>query len=93
MNLTNEVKAIGGGVLDRSVIDKTGISGHYDVALNWTLDDFQATRFSGFPAPIDRTEVPDLFTALQEQLGLRLESTKGSVDVMVIDHMERPSEN
>jgi uncharacterized protein (TIGR03435 family) len=81
------------GVLDRPVIDKTGISGRYDVALDWTLDDFQATRFSGFPAPVDRTEVPDLFTALQEQLGLRLESTKGSVDVMVIDHMERPSEN
>jgi uncharacterized protein (TIGR03435 family) len=81
------------GVLDRLVVDKTGISGRYDIALNWTVDDFQAARFSGTPAPSDRTEVPDLFTAIQEQLGLRLESTKGSVEVMVIDHVERPSEN
>jgi uncharacterized protein (TIGR03435 family) len=42
---------------------------------------------------VDRTEVPDLFTAIQEQLGLRLESTRGSVDVIVIDHVERVSEN
>jgi uncharacterized protein (TIGR03435 family) len=81
------------GTLDRPVIDKTGISGHYDIALNWTVDDFQAARFSGFPAPLDHTEVPDLFTAIQEQLGLRLDSTKGSVEVMVIDHVERPTEN
>jgi uncharacterized protein (TIGR03435 family) len=81
------------GVLDRPVMDKTGISGRYDMALNWTLDDFQTARFSSFPVPGDRTEVPDLFTALQEQLGLRLESAKGPVNVMVIDHLERPSEN
>jgi len=80
-------------VLDRPVVDKTGISGRYNVDLNWTLDDFQVARFSGFPAPSDRTEVPDLFTAIQEQLGLRLESTRGSVEVMVIDHVERPTEN
>jgi uncharacterized protein (TIGR03435 family) len=81
------------GVLDRPVVDKTGISGRYDVALNWTVDDFQASRLNGFPTPVDRTEVPDLFTAIQEQLGLRLESTRGSVDVIVIDHVERVSEN
>jgi uncharacterized protein (TIGR03435 family) len=81
------------GTLDRPVVDKTGISGRYDIALNWTLDDFQAARFSGFPAPSDHTEVPDLFTAIQEQLGLRLESTKGSVEVLLIDHVERPTEN
>jgi len=81
------------GVLDRPVVDKTGISGRYDMALNWSVDDFQAARLGGFPAPLDHTEVPDLFTAIQEQLGLRLESTKGSVEVMVIDHVERPTEN
>ena len=81
------------GTLDRPVVDKTGISGRYDIALNWTVDDFQAARFSGFPAPLDHTEVPDLFTAIQEQLGLRLESTKGSVEAMVIDRVERPIEN
>jgi uncharacterized protein (TIGR03435 family) len=81
------------GVLDRPVVDKTGISGRYDLALNWTVDDFQPSRLAGFPAPSDRTEVPDLFTAIQEQLGLKLESAKGSVEVMVIDHAEKPSEN
>jgi uncharacterized protein (TIGR03435 family) len=88
-------------LLDRPVIDRTGISGHYDIALNWTVDDFQASRIlSGIPAPGDSKEFsnstiefPDLFTALQEQLGLKLESTKGLVDVMVIDRIERPSEN
>lgn len=81
-------------VLDRPVVDRTGISGRYDVALNWTVDDFQSQRLSAFPSPVDRTtEVPDLFTAIQEQLGLRLESTKGTIDVMVIDRIERPSEN
>jgi uncharacterized protein (TIGR03435 family) len=80
-------------VLDRPVVDKTGISGRYDVALNWTVDDFQAARLGAFPTPLDRTEVPDLFTAIQEQLGLRLESTKGTVEVLVIDSIQRPSEN
>jgi uncharacterized protein (TIGR03435 family) len=82
------------GVLDRPVGDKTGISGRYDVVLNWTVDDFQASRLSGFPAPQQLNgEVPDLFTAIQEQLGLRLESTKAPVNVIVIDHAEKPSEN
>ena len=88
------------GLLDRPVIDRTGISGHYDVALNWTVNDFQASLLKGAPAPADSkefskitTEFPDLFTALQDQLGLKLESTKGLVNFMVIDRIERPSEN
>jgi uncharacterized protein (TIGR03435 family) len=78
---------------DRPVVDQTGIQGRYDFSLNWTPDDFQASHFTGVPVPQDSNEVPDLFTAIQAQLGLRLESTKGSVDVMVIDRVERPSEN
>jgi uncharacterized protein (TIGR03435 family) len=82
------------GILDRPVLDKTGILGRYDIALNWTPDDFQAARLNGFPTPQQLNgEVPDLFTAIQEQLGLKLESTKGPVNVMVIDHAEKPSEN
>ena len=81
------------GWQDRPVVDRTGIQGRYDFGLNWTPDDFQASRLSGFPAPRDSNEAPDLFTAIQEQLGLRLQSTKGSVDVMVIDRVEQPSEN
>jgi len=69
------------GRVDRVVIDHTGLSGGYDLKLTWAPD----------PGP-ESTE-PSLFAALEEQLGLRLESTKGPVDIIVIDSMERPSEN
>jgi len=65
----------------RPVIDRTGLTGKYDYVLEWSLDsDASATR-------------PTIFTALQEQLGLRLESVKAPVDTLVIDHIERPSQN
>lgn len=81
------------GWQDRPVVDRTGIQGRYDFGLSWTPDGDQASRMSGSPAPRDSNETPDLFTAIQEQLALRLESSKGFIDVMVIDHVERPSEN
>lgn len=67
------------GVLDQPVIDRTGLSGHFDITLDWSPD--------------DSTDFPDLFTALKDQLGLKLESTKGLVEIFVIDHVEKPSEN
>lgn len=67
--------------LDRSVIDNTGLTGEYDLSLEWAADE------------TGDSSVPSIFTALQEQLGLKLESTKGPVEVIVIDHVERPSEN
>ena len=78
-------------VLDRPVIDKTGLSGKYDFDLEWTPDE---TQFGGQgpPAAAESTK-PDLFAALQRQLGLKLEATKGMVAVLVIDHAERPSAN
>jgi uncharacterized protein (TIGR03435 family) len=80
--------------LDRTVIDQTRIAGRFDFALDWTPDDFQAARLSAFPAAQQlNREVPDLFTAIQEQLGLKLESTRAPVEVIVIDHIEKPSEN
>jgi len=68
----------------RMVIDKTGLSGRYDLALKWT--------------PLQATASPDaegasLFTAIEEQLGLKLVPTKGPGQVLVIDHIEHPSEN
>jgi uncharacterized protein (TIGR03435 family) len=72
------------GLMDRSVIDKTGLSGNYDLKLEWTPDDT-------LPAP-DATG-PSIFTALQEELGLRLESQRGSVEVLVVDSAEKPSGN
>ena len=79
-------------VLDRPVLDKTGLSGKYDFDLEWTPDE---TQFGG-QGPPGAPEIPlkpDLFAALQQQLGLRLEAAKGPVEVLVVDQVERPSEN
>lgn len=76
--------------VDRIVIDKTGIDGRYDLTLRWTPDDAPPPMLNGEPDP---NAPPDIFTAIQEQLGLRLEPAKGPVPVLVIDHIEMPSEN
>ena len=70
--------------LDRLVVDETGLTGKYDFVLKWTPDETNGN---------DPHEAPGIFTAVQEQLGLKLEPTKGPADVLVIDHVERPSEN
>ena len=75
-------------VLDRQVIDNTGLKGSYDFELTWTPD----SGPDGPPPPSD-TDAPSLFTALSDQLGLKLESAKGPVQVWVIDGVERPSLN
>jgi uncharacterized protein (TIGR03435 family) len=84
-----------GRVLDLPVVDQTGLAGRYDFILTWTPDESQ---FGGLgakpPVPSDdATAPPDLFTAIQQQLGLKLEAKKASADVLVIDHVERPSPN
>jgi uncharacterized protein (TIGR03435 family) len=82
-------------VLDRPVVDKTGLPGRYDFTLTWTPDDSQFRSFGvRMPPPsADANAPPVLFTAIQEQLGLKLESTNAPVEVLVIDRVERPSEN
>jgi uncharacterized protein (TIGR03435 family) len=72
----------------RTVIDRTGVMGTFDVDLKWNPDE---TAADGATAP--SSDSPSIFTALQEQLGLKLDSAKGPVEVLVIDHVERPSEN
>ena len=72
--------------MDRPVVDKTGIPGKYDLSLVWTPDDKVASTD-------DPNAPPGLFTAIQEQLGLKLEATRAQVDVFIIDHVEQPSEN
>jgi uncharacterized protein (TIGR03435 family) len=84
----------------RNVIDHTGLKGNYDIALKWTPDESEGQMFKGpgdgdkrdAPPPSDATG-PSLFTALEEQLGLKLESQKGAVDTFAIEHVERPSAN
>jgi uncharacterized protein (TIGR03435 family) len=78
-------------VLDRPVLDKTGLAAHYDFDLKWRPDPSQF-RGNGDKVPSDAND-PDLFTALQEQLGLKLTAEKAPVDVVVIDSAEKPSEN
>lgn len=71
----------------RPVIDKTGIAGRYDLEVRWTPDSMAGAQVSVADAP------PSLFTALEEQLGLKLKTAKGPVQVLVIDQAEMPSEN
>jgi bla regulator protein blaR1 len=88
----------------RKVIDKTDLKGNYDLALQWTPEEGQGRMFSGAPGPADgrpsadsapppEASSPSIFTAVQEQLGLKLESQKGPVEMLVISHIEQPSEN
>lgn len=78
-------------VLDRPVVDKTGLTGKYDFDLEWAPDESQ---FNGevLSAPGDAPAAP-LFTAIQEQLGLKLEPTRGPVEALVVDKAARPSAN
>ncbi len=75
--------------LDRPVVDQTGLLGRYDFDLEWAPDE---TQFDGNVPPRNSDE-PDLFAAMQQQLGLRLEATKGPIDALVIDQVQKPSEN
>jgi uncharacterized protein (TIGR03435 family) len=69
--------------LSHAVVDKTGLTDMYDITLRWSPDDIGSSDAS----------LPSLFTALQEQLGLKLEYEKNPVDIIVIDHIGKPSEN
>lgn len=82
-------------VFDRPVVDQTGLSGRYDLTVTFTPDDSLFNGHSlGFPKPADGIEpAPNLFEAIQEQLGLKLTAEKTQVDVLAIDHVEKPSAN
>jgi uncharacterized protein (TIGR03435 family) len=85
--------------LNCTIVDKTGLTGKYDIKLQWNREESLGAMFAGpiggnqEAAPPTDASGPSIFTALQEQLGLRLQSTKGPVETLVIDHIERPSEN
>jgi uncharacterized protein (TIGR03435 family) len=69
------------------VVNQTGLSGRYDLTLRWTPDDAAASASSS------SDNLPDIFTAIQEQLGLKVESARGPVPVLVVDSVEKPSPN
>ncbi|HEV2136739.1 MAG TPA: TIGR03435 family protein [Terracidiphilus sp.] len=83
-------------VLDRPVIDMTELKGKYDFELDWTPDESQFVNMGVHvpPPSADATNLPpSLYTAIEEQLGLKLEATKGPADVMIIDHVDHPTAN
>ena len=82
-------------VLDRPVVDQTGLAGRYDFNLNWTPDDSQFQGMGAKPSPPTDSgnTPPNLYTAIQEQIGLKLDATRALAEVLVIDHVEKPSEN
>jgi uncharacterized protein (TIGR03435 family) len=94
-SITDFANVLQSAVLDRPVVDQTGLAGRWDFQLRWTPDEFQ---FGGLgvrpPAPTgDAGAPPDIYTAFQEQLGLKLEGTKAPTEVFVIDAVSKPSEN
>jgi uncharacterized protein (TIGR03435 family) len=81
-------------VLDRPVVDKTGIAGTFDFSLQWAPDESQFSRLGLLVRPpAEGSNAAPLFEAIREQLGLKLEPVKASVEVLVIDHVERLTEN
>jgi uncharacterized protein (TIGR03435 family) len=85
-------------VLGRPVADKTGLTGNFDVSLDWTPDDLRLVQSpsgeaarGGKGSGDNGASDPPLLTALQQQLGLKLELQKGQVDILVIDRVEKPS--
>jgi uncharacterized protein (TIGR03435 family) len=94
--MTDFAGLLQGAVLDRPVVDQTGLQGRFDFTLLWTPDQSQfASMGTPVPAPAtdDPNAPPDLFTATVQQLGLRLESTKAPVEVFAIDTIEKPTAN
>jgi uncharacterized protein (TIGR03435 family) len=73
------------GYVERPVVDRTGIQGAYDFKLRWTRDETKTATASDAP--------PGLFTAMQDQLGLKLEPVRAQADVLMIDRIERPGAN
>jgi uncharacterized protein (TIGR03435 family) len=84
--------------LDRPVVDQTGLKDRYDFVLKWTPDESQyggriPPSNSGDNGAANADALPSLFTAIQDQLGLKLDATKAPAKVFVIDHIEKPSAN
>jgi uncharacterized protein (TIGR03435 family) len=83
-------------ILERPVVDQTGLPDRYNFTLKWTPDTAQLAQAgpnAPAPPPLAADAPPDLFAAFQQQLGLKLESTRAPVEVMVIDKVQKPTEN
>jgi uncharacterized protein (TIGR03435 family) len=90
--LANRISGLARRDLDRGIVDQTGLTGRYELAVKWTPISTAASDVPKSAAP-DTDEAPSIFTALKEQLGLELKPIKGPLDTIVIDHAEMPTEN
>ena len=90
VTMSDFAAAMQGAAMDRPVVDETGLAGRWDFMLEWTPD---PSQFGGTALPVgrERDRPPALFTAIQEQLGLRMESRRTTVAVLVVDRVEKPS--
>lgn len=98
MNMKEFTEGMQSAVMDKPVIDQTGLTEKYDFNLKWTPDDSQFAQFRGAGAPPpppsdDPNAPPSLYTAVQEQIGLKIGPGKAPDDVIVIDHVDKPSAN
>jgi uncharacterized protein (TIGR03435 family) len=91
MTLDGMLQAPWFGLNGRTIVNQTGLTGTYNLTLNWTPDIPGRSGSNGVPAPPENQA--DIFTVLQEQLGLKLVPTKDQLEIIVIDHIEPPSEN
>jgi len=91
--MTDLAQSMQTAVLDRPVINQTNLEGRFDFTLDWMPDEFQFASFGPAPQQVPDDGKPNIFQAFQTQLGLKLESTKAPADVMVLDKVEKPSEN
>ena len=79
-------------MLDRPVINQTTIDGRFDFTLDWAPDESQFASF-GTLQQLPDTGKPNIYEAFREQLGLKLEATRAPADIIVIDKVEKPSDN
>jgi len=83
-------------ILQRTVVDETGLTGVFDIHMEWTADQSTPGFFApgvGSPAPPVADDGASIFTVIREKLGLSLDAKKGPVTILVIDEVERPSAN
>jgi uncharacterized protein (TIGR03435 family) len=80
-------------VINELVVDRTGLTGRYDMSVRFQPEMVLSPFAPPAPGPVEFSEFPPIRVAIRQQLGLRLVQTRGPVDVIVIDHVERPSEN